>query len=109
MIELSGPSVTSVKLRIAESLDRISFRFILHYSVRTDDNELRLDVKSGDQQHGTSLSIEQRSETGPIRRDTPLYEPKGGIIKAMAVMVDRDELIGALRDLADALEQTRND
>jgi hypothetical protein len=89
--------------------DLASFRLLVAYMPTTDDYAMRLDVKVGELQHGRALAV---SVSGPksgerICADDPLIEPSKGVDRAASVLVDRCELVAALRDLADKLEQMR--
>lgn len=106
MVEVSGPVVSWPENIIANSQDIVSFRLLAAYHLPTDAIVMRLDIKSGDKQHGRGLSV-QLSEPKPGERITSsdaLTEPKSGVLRATSVLVDREELISALRDLADKLE-----
>ncbi len=106
--DVSGPAI-SMPTDMLKRDDLASFRLLVAYMPATDDFAMRLDVKVGELQHGRALAA---SLSGPrsgerIRADDTLIEPSKGVDRAASVLVDRCELVAALRDLADKLEQMR--
>lgn len=103
----SGPAITDPVDRSDSDLTA-TLRVITSYRIQTDQMVMRLDVLINNQPVGAGLRIggggDQHS-TCMIVANGDLLIPKNGIDKAISIKAHPEDLIRALRGLADKLEE----
>ncbi len=107
MTVAKGPGMDRPPFRSDAELD-VSFRMLMAYDCTTDGILTRFDVllNSERSEKGSPNSGEQFNavfhSSGPGAGN--LLEPSNGVIRAVGLKANRQDLIDALRGLADAIE-----